>query len=138
MALSRYHNLAEIVVNFGAFTFTEWHADGISWEPLNDQIVVEPGARGANMVSEMFDSVSEMTLSIVQTSPNNAFIDALLGVFETLTLTDKNSGTLIFAGAARIKARPPIGLAQEAGARAFVVVLFNDESEYGAGNVQLI
>jgi hypothetical protein len=135
---TRYHNLAEIGVNFGDFAFTEWHADGISWEPLNDQIVSEAGARGAVMVSEMFDSISEMTLSIVQTSPNNAYIDALIGVFAPLTLTDKNSGTEIFSGAARIKARPPIGMAQEAGARAFVVQLYNDETVYGGGNVPVI
>jgi hypothetical protein len=135
---SRYHNLSEIGVHIGEFQFLEWHADGISWEPLNDQIVAESGARGAVMVSEMFDNISEMTLSIVQTSPNNAYIDALLGVFATCTLTDKNSGTEIFAGACRIKARPPIGLAQEAGARAFVVQLYNDEARYGGGNVQII
>lgn len=137
MAATRYHNLAEIGVRFGDFTFNEWSADGISWAPANDQISAEAGARGAVSVSEMFDEVSEITLNLVPTSPNNSIIDATIGLFLNLVLTDLNSSNEILAVTGRIAARPELAKPQEVqgSSRVVRIMLFGADVKYGEGNV---
>jgi hypothetical protein len=137
MADTRYHNLGEIGVKFGEFLFDEWAADGISWAPANDQISAEAGARGAVAVSEMFDEVSEITLNIVPTSPNNAIINATIGQFLPLVLTDLNSTNEILAVTGRIAARPEFAKPQEiqGASRVIRIMLFGADVDYGGGNV---
>ncbi len=136
MADSRYHNLSEIGVRFGEFLFTEWSADGLTWTPANDQISAEAGARGAVAVSEMFDEVSEIVLNIVPTSPNNSIIDATIGQFLPLTLTDLNSSNEILAVTGRIAARPEFAKPQEiqGSSRVVRIMLFGADVKYGGGN----
>lgn len=136
MADTRYHNLSEIGVRFGEFLFSEWAADGVAWAPANDQISAEAGARGAVAVSEMFDEVSEITLSLVSTSPNNAIIDATIGQFLPLTLTDLNSNNEILAVTGRIAARPEFNKPQqiEGSPRVVRIMLFGADVQYGDGN----
>ena len=136
MALG-YHNLAQIGLKVGTFLFSEFAADGLSWEPVNDQIVTEAGARGSVVMSEMFDSVSELTVTIMPQSPNNSIIDQILGQTLPLTVTDLNSDREIFSNTARIKARPPIGLPMqlEGAPRVIVFTLVNDTTIYGSGNL---
>lgn len=134
---TRYHNLSEIGVKFGEHLFSEWSADGISWAPANDQISAEAGARGNVSVSEMFDEVSEITLNLVPTSPNNAIIDATIGQFLDLVLTDLNSGNEIVATSGRIAARPEFAKPQEiqGSSRVVRIMLFGAKVLYGGGNV---
>lgn len=136
MAAPAYHNLAQMSVQFGDEIFTEFAEDGISWEPVNDAIVVGQGARGAVVMSEMFDAVSELTVRIMPGSPNEAIIDRIKGRTDILQVVDLNSDREIFSRWARVKRRPnidsPMDLA--GAAREIVFVLIQDRERYGTGN----
>ncbi|MEE9481212.1 MAG: hypothetical protein V3V34_11815 [Kiloniellales bacterium] len=139
---SRFHDLGQITVKLGTFTFTEHAGDGILWAPIEDMIAKLQGARGAVMVSAKFDELSEITLNIMPGSPNMEIINAAQGqpgerVFLPLVAVDPNANSSVVAPSATLRRRPDWAKAEEAAAMPVIFDLFNARVDYGPGSVEV-
>jgi hypothetical protein len=139
---TRFHDLGQVTVKFGTWTFTEHAGDGVLWAPIEDKIAKLQGARGSVMVSAKFDELSELTLNIMPGSPNMEIINFAQGnpgetIFAPMVVVDPNSNSSIIAPTATLRRRPDWAKAEEAAAMPVVFDLFNTLVDYGPGSVEV-
>lgn len=133
-AEARLFSLDEVTVQLGDFLMNEFSADGVEIAADEDRLVATQGSHGSVSVSKKFDNVSELTLSIMGSSPNNSIVNSLLDATFRVLVRDLNGDDLVTSPQARFLRRPDMAFAEEQGSRELVIKLFNDDRTYG-GNV---
>lgn len=133
-AIARQYNLDDVSLQLGGFIISELTADGMSVATDEDKIVAVQGSHGSVAVSNKFDNLAEMTISVMQTSPTNAQLTALLNTTFNVYMRDNLGQDVVKAEQARIMKRPDLEMGEEPGAREWVVKLFNPIINYG-GNI---
>ena len=96
-----------------------------------ESFTTQIGAQGAHTRSRVADSTADMTVTLQQTSPGNAYLTSLLaadralGVLVPVLLKDLIGNDLIAATQAYITQRPSLNFGAESGSREWSIKLHN-------------
>ena len=125
---ARNYSLADVFVTVDGILITEFaDGDAIGIELTDDDTTATNGANGAVAFSFKHNNVAEVTLTILQTSLDNARIaervDAILTARRgsvAISVVDGRGSTLFASSQAVPKKRAAISMATEAGSREWV------------------
>jgi hypothetical protein len=96
-----------------------------------ESFTTQIGAQGAHTRSRVADSTADMTVTLQQTSPGNAYLTSLLaadralGVLVPVLLKDLIGNDLVASTQAYITQRPALGFGAESGSREWTFKLHN-------------
>lgn len=130
MGIPRLFSASDVRVTVDGELITEFaEGDAISIEKTDDDADGVNGANGATALYFKYNNLADMTLTLLQTSPDNALLQAKYAALQEArrggitVVVEDGRGESVFVGRGLIKKPPPHAYGTEVGSREWAFIL---------------